>query len=90
MAQIYNPDEIINKANVMKEQSNALKKLIGQMNEVVGSMSSVWQSPAQQSFSRKFEEIEPELSSFVTNINAFADRATEQANAVKKVEGDPV
>ena len=51
-------------------------------------MSAVWQSPAQQSFSAKFGEIEPQLSSFVASINSFADRATAQAEAVLKSE-DP-
>ena len=90
MAQIYNPQEIINKASNMKEESENLRKLINSMSDVVSSMSSVWQSPAQQSFSAKFKEIEPELSSFVTNINGFADRAIQQAEAVIRSEDEPV
>lgn len=88
MAQIYNPQEIINKASAMKEQSSQLQKMISQMSTIVAEMSAVWQSPAQQSFSAKFGEIEPQLSSFVISINSFADRATAQAEAVLKSE-DP-
>lgn len=90
MAQMYNPEEIINKASAMKEQSTELKRLIAEMSTVVAEMSAVWQSPAQQSFSAKFGEIEPQLSSFVTSINSFADRATAQAEAVIKSEVVPV
>ena len=89
MAQIYNPQEIINKAKEMRTQSEQLKKLINQMSGIVSEMRTVWQSPAQQKFSSRFSEIEPELSSFVTAINSFADRATAQAEAVLKSE-DPV
>ena len=90
MAQMYNPDEIIAKANAMTEQSGELKSLISQMGNIVAEMSAVWQSPAQQSFSAKFGEIEPQLSSFVTSINSFAERAITQANAVKASEEDAV
>ena len=88
MAQMYNPQEIKNKATAMKEQSTQLQKLIDQMSSIVSEMSAAWQSPAQQSFTAKFGEIEPQLTSFVTSINSFADRATEQAEAVIKSE-DP-
>lgn len=82
MAQMYNPQEIKNKATAMKEQSSQLQKMISQMSTIVSEMSAVWQSPAQQSFTAKFGEIEPQLTSFVTSINSFADRATAQAQAV--------
>lgn len=88
MGQMYNPQEIINKASDMKSQSDQLKKLIGDMSSIVSEMGAVWKSPAQQSFSAKFGEIEPQLTSFVTSINSFADRATAQAEAVLKSE-DP-
>ena len=90
MAQMYNPQEIISKANAMKEQSSQLQKMIQEMSSIVSDMSSVWKSPAQQSFTSKFSEIAPELMSFVTSINSFADRATEQAQAVIKSEEGPV
>ena len=89
MSQMYNPDEIITKANAMTEQGAQLKSLIEQMSSIVSDMSTVWQSPAQQSFSAKYAEIEPQLSSFVTSINSFAERAVTQANAVKQSEDGP-
>lgn len=86
MKQIYNPDEIISKANGMKEQSGELKNLIDQMSTIVDELSSAWQSPAQQKFVSKFDELQPQLMEFCTAINKFAERATKQAEAVKKVE----
>ncbi len=86
MAQMYNPDEIISKAKAMTDQSDELKKLINQMRNIVTEMGSVWQSPAQQAFTSKFEEIEPQLSSFCTTINSFADKATRHAKSVKDIE----
>ena len=43
MAQIYNPQEIINKAKEMRTQSEQLKKLINQMSGIVSEMRTVWQ-----------------------------------------------
>lgn len=86
MAQMYNPDEIISKANTMNTQAGELKKLISEMQSIIEEMGSVWQSPAQQAFSAKFAEIEPQLSAFVKTINSFADRAKVQAEDVKKSE----
>ena len=86
MAQIYNPDEIISKANAMKSQSDELKSLVNQMQSIVNEMSSVWKSPAQDAFKNKFVDIQPQLMSFCTNINSFADRAIAQAEAVKTSE----
>ena len=90
MAQMYNPDEIISKANGMKEQSTELKSLINDMTNIVCEMRSVWQSPAQQRFTEKFEEIEPQLSSFCTNINSFAEKAIDHAKAVRIFEEEVV
>ena len=86
MAQIYNPDEIISKAETMRTQAGELNKLIADMRAIIEEMGHVWQSPAQQSFSAKFLELEPQLSSFVKTINTFADNATTQAEDVKKSE----
>lgn len=86
MAQMYNPDEIISKANTMNTQAGELKKLIGEMQSIIEEMGSVWKSPAQEAFSAKFAEIEPQLSAFVKTINGFADRAKVQAEDVKKSE----
>ncbi len=87
MGQMYNPQEIINKADAMKLQSEELSQLISQMATIVSEMSSVWQSPAQQAFTAKFGEVEPQLSSYVKSINSFADRAIAQAKSVINSEG---
>lgn len=87
MAQMYNPDEIISTANAMTEQSGELKNLIAQMGNIVSEMSSVWQSPAQSEFAAKFQDIEPQLTSFCTTVNSFAEKATSHANDVKASEG---
>lgn len=86
MAQMYNPDEIISKAETMRTQAGELNKLIVNMRSIIEEMGRVWQSPAQQSFSAKFTELEPELTTFVKTINTFADNAKTQAEDVKKSE----
>ena len=85
--QIYNPEEIMNKAAAMNNQAGELQSLINQMAGVVESMGKAWVSPASSSFQARFNEIRPELDSFVKSINSFAERATAQARAVLTTEG---
>lgn len=85
--QIYNPEEIMNKASAMEAQATELQSLINQMASVVQNMRSAWESPAARSFEARFNEIQPDLLSFVKSINSFAERATAQAKAVIITEG---
>lgn len=86
MEQMYNPAEIKKAAEEMKTQGTQLQKLINQMSSIVSEMGTVWQSEAQRAFASKFNEIEPELSAYVKKINAYADRAIAQAEAIIRSE----
>lgn len=88
MDQIYNPEEIIKKAENMAEQSAALRKQIQRMATIVEEIGGVWSSPAQSRFSSKFEEIKTPLLNFCKQIDDFATNATTQAKNVLTVEAE--
>lgn len=88
MEQMYNPEEIINKANDMSAQAATLKGQVERMATIVEEIGTVWKSPAQARFSAKFEEIKAPLLDFCKQINDFATNATTQAKNVISVEAE--
>lgn len=82
MTQEYNPQEMITAADELVKQKGLLQKEISNMRSIVEQMATVWQSDAQRAFTARFNEIDPQLSSFCTTIQSFADGAKNHAQAV--------
>lgn len=84
MTQIYNTATIKAKANEITSQNGELKKIVAEMASIVSEMTSIWRDSAQSKFVQQFNELKPELDSFCTNIDNFAERATAHAMSVEK------
>ncbi len=88
MEQMYNPEEIINKANDMSAQADNLKKQVERMATIIDDIGSVWNSPAQARFAAKVGEIRTPLLNFCKQINDFATEASTQAKKVISIEAE--
>lgn len=85
--QYYEITQINHKAADIRQQSKQLEQTIQSMENIVNDLHSVWSDSAQLKFVQQFYDLKPELDSFCTTIERFAEQAEKHAADVLKVSG---